>query len=234
MKISHQAVVVGLVLSLVGPFFLHFPYHTIGFTYHEGSDGTEVTAGSHPAVIVWAVFVIATYFLLVKQRTLTESVGVAGLGRRFLAFLIDFIVVLVATSCIGSVFPLIAEARRVGRFEWGFQRDYSASTDSIFAFLVLLSFIELFFYFAYPLTWGKQTIGEYVVRVKVTPPFGDGGRFTWGAAAKRVSYSLLGICAAWHTLSDKVDQNGQTRYDRATNCTVSLVEYKREDADSAI
>jgi uncharacterized RDD family membrane protein YckC len=119
------------------------------------------------------------------------------------------------------------EARRVGHFEWSFTRDYMVSTDSIIRPLALLGLIELFLYVVYPLTRGKQTIGQYVMRVKVLPPFGTEGRFTWNAAVKRVWYSFLGFCK-WRF---ELDHNGQTWCDRETGCTVSLVEYKRRDAN---
>lgn len=233
MKISHRAVAVGLVLSLVGEYFLHLPNLLIGFTYKQTNDEIEVSAGSHPAAILWAVLVIFVYILILKQRVPSESTGEASLIRRFLAFLIDFSVVLIATSSIDTIIPLAVEARRIGHFEWSFQRDYSVSSDSIFFPLVLLSFVEMFFYYLYPLTKSKQTIGDYVMRLKVAPPFGDNGRFTWGAAMKRISYSFAGLCLWPFTLLQKLDRNGQTWYDRATNCNVSLVKYKRDSLNTS-
>jgi uncharacterized RDD family membrane protein YckC len=220
---------VALLLTLIGCFYLSS--NQIGFSSYEGSDKVEVSAGSNPAVIVWAVLVICLYIALLKSSASTELVGPAKMLRRALSFQIDFLVFVLASSAISALIPLEVEARRVGHFEWSFARDYMVSSDSVIWPLAFLALIEFFLYAVYPLTKGKQTIGEYVMRIKVLPPFGVAGRFTWDAAMKRVWYSFLGAGLWPYTLAKKVDRNGQTWYDRKTDCSVVLVDYKRDDAD---
>jgi uncharacterized RDD family membrane protein YckC len=229
MSITHRVVGVVLFLTLIGCFYVSRNQDQIGFGSHESGDKVEVSAGSHPAAIVWAVLVICLYVVLLKKDVRAKPVGPASMVRRFLSLLIDFFIVVIATSSVVALIPLEVEARRVGHFEWSFARNYMVSTDSVITPLALLGLIELFLYVVYPLTRGKQTIGQYVMRVKVLPPFGTEGRFTWNAAIKRVWHSFLGACK-WRF---KLDHNGQTRADRETGCTVSLVEYKRGDADTS-
>jgi len=231
MSIAHRTLSVVLLLTLIGCFYLSS--NQIGFSSYEGSDKVEVSAGSHPAVIVWAVLVICLYFALLYRNLHTELVGPAKMWRRTLSFLIDFLVVVLATSSITALIPLEVEARRVGHFEWSFARDYMVSSDSALWPLAFLALIEFFLYAVYPLTRGKQTIGEYVMRIKVLPPFGVDGRFTWNAAMRRVWYSFLGAGLWPYTLAKKVDRNRQTWYDRKTDCSAVLVDYKRGDADVA-
>jgi hypothetical protein len=225
MSATHRAITAALVLSVVGWHFL--PINSIGFGYYQNTDGTEVSAGTHPAALVWAALVICLYVFLMKKQTHANSAGHAGLIRRFFAYVIDLLVVIGATSCIAALIPLGMEAHRVGHFEWSFQRNYTVSSDAtVISPLVVLSFIELFFYFAYPLTKGTQTIGEYIMRIKVAPSSGVEGRFTWGEAMTRIFYSAGGFCLWPYTIWTRLDRNGQTWYDRRTNCRASLVVYK--------
>jgi hypothetical protein len=218
------------MLSLVGWHFL--PIDSVGFGYYQSGDRIEVNASTHPAALVWAAVAICLYIALLKTRSRIRLVGHAGLIRRFLSNMIDGTIVIGGTSCVAAIIPLAIEAHRVGHFEWSFQRDYIVSTDSVVMVpLVLFSLMDLFFYFVYPLAKGKQTIGEYVTRVKVAPPFGDEGRFTWRGAMRRVFYSMAGLCLWPYTLWTRLDRDGKTWYDRASNCTVSLVEYKSNDAN---
>jgi uncharacterized RDD family membrane protein YckC len=229
MSIAHRTVSVLLLITLIGCFYLSS--NQIGFSSYESGDKVEVSAGTHPAVIVWAVLVIFLYFALLSRNVHTELVGPAKMWRRSLSVLIDFSVVVLATSSVSALIPLEVEARRVGHFEWSFARDYMVSSDSVLWPLTFLALIELFLYAVYPLTKGKQTIGEYVMRIKVLPPFGVDGRFTSDAAMKRVWYSFLGAGLWPYTLAKKVDRNGQTWYDRKTNCNAVLVDYKQHGAD---
>jgi uncharacterized RDD family membrane protein YckC len=231
MPILHRIVVVGLFLTLIVCFYL--PGNQIGYGYHRIDDKVDVSAGSHPALIVWAVLAACFYVLLLRKSPRAEAVGPASMTRRALSFLIDFLVFVMAVSSVTALIPLAVEAHRVGHFEWSFARDFEVPTDSINTPLTFLFLIALFLYVAYPLTKGKQTIGDYTMRIKVLPPFGVEGKFTWREAVKRTWYSLMGACLWPYTLLEKVDRNGQTWYDRKTNCTVVLVDYKRADADFA-
>jgi hypothetical protein len=49
---------------------------------------------------------------------------------------------------------------------------------------------------------------------------------------RRVFYSAAGLMVWPYTLLKKLDRNGQTWYDRKTNCRVVLIGYKRGDADA--
>src|ERR1700679_3189360 len=119
MLTTHRAIAAAFLLSLVGWHFL--PINPIGFSYHSSSDGVDVSAGTHPALLVWAAFVLCFFVFLLKRRITTNLVGNAGLIRRVLAYMIDFLIVVVTTSCVIAIIPLSVEAHRVGHFEWSFQ-----------------------------------------------------------------------------------------------------------------
>jgi hypothetical protein len=231
MIIPHRALGVSLLLSLA--VFLYLLHGEIGFGYYQSGENVQVSASSHPIVLVWVVLVVCLYVALLKQRARTDLTGNARIARRFAAYLIDFITVVVATGSTAAIIPLLSEARRVGHFAWSFQRDYTVPTDRNISHMALLGIGMLLLYAIYPLTKGRQTIGEYVVRIKVFPPAGVEARFTWIDALVRVLFSGAGIAFWPYTLWTGTDRNGRTWYDRVTNCTVSLVEYKPEDAKVA-
>jgi hypothetical protein len=224
MKIPRIAVAGFLTLGLVGPYIV--PIHKIGFSYREENGVVSVDCGTHPAGILWSVVAIFLYFALLKQSRRVEIIGNAGMGRRAAAMLIDFFFVVIATSSIDSLIPLVIEARRTGHFAWYFQRDYAVSTDSsILTPLVFVVLIEFFFYFVIPLTRGKQTVGDYLMRIRVAPPFGYEGRFTMREACRRVFYAFMGLSLWPYTLAKGAKMDGRTWYDRVTNCEVILVKY---------
>jgi len=190
----------------------------------QWKDGqTTVSAGSNPIILLWDAIAILLFVTLMTRNANTVVVGVPSRGRRILAFLIDFWFSLLTLSGIGALVPLWLEAARTGHFRWYFQREYAVSTDGTFALPASLAFMALMFlYFMFPLTRGKQTVGCFIMRLKVTPPFGDGGCFTFREALKRTFYEFNGM-ATFLTRAWNRDGQGGTWYDIRTNCTVVLV-----------
>ena len=127
-------------------------------------------------------------------------------------------------SGIAALAPLWLEASRTGHFAWHFQRNYAVPTDDVVSTLFTFGILVLIFlYFALPLTRGRQTVGCFIMKIRVTPPFGDGGRFTFRSALQRTWYELIGL---GDLLKRKWDQDGQgrTSHDIRTNCAVVLIE----------
>jgi hypothetical protein len=89
-----------------------------------------------------------------------------------------------------------------------------------------LSFLALMvLYFAFPLTRGRQTVGCFIMRIKVTPPLGDRGRFTFREAFRRTYYEFNGLSPfLWLSKDWDMDGHGRTWYDIKSDCSVVLVE----------
>ena len=130
--------------------------------------------------------------------------------------------VILALSSVGALIPLSLEAERTGHFEWHFQRNFSVKSDALSALSTLFIMFLMILYFAFPLTRGRQTVGCFIMRLRVLPPFGDEGRFTLSASLKRSIYSFIGLCSIV-TRGWGRDEYGRTWYDRTTGCTVVLV-----------
>lgn len=214
------AVLVGLSFVILDIFKIR----EVG-TFARVSDGKAVVSvGSHPAIVVWDALATLLFVTLMLRKSNSSVVGIPSRGRRIASFMIDFWFSLLALSGIGALVPLALEAARTGRFVWHFQRPDTVGTDTVFGFLSVWIFLTLMvLYFVFPLTRGRQTVGCFIMRLKTTPPHGDGGRFTLRAALRRTFYEFRGLTSvlsrAW-----KRDIDGRTWYDIETDCTVVLIE----------
>jgi hypothetical protein len=198
-----------------------FDVGQVGYLVDSKDGQTSVSAGCNPAILVWDALAVALFVTLMLRKPNTVVPGIPSRGRRILAFLIDFWFSLLALSGVVALLPLWLEAVRTAHFAWHFQRDYGVPTDDLFAFpAVLATMVLLVLYFVFPLTRGRQTVGCFIVRIQVTPPFGDGGRFTFKEALRRIYHEFTGLSPfrKWDR-----DALGRTRWDRQTNCNVVLV-----------
>jgi hypothetical protein len=224
LKFLRLGVMLFLVLSIV--FLQVYSIGQVGYSAQWKDGEALVSAGSHPVAIVWAIVALLIFLAVLRIKADETIRGVPTLARRFAALLIDFWFSILAVSSFATIIPLWLEAVRTGHFSWNFQRDHSVSTDEIFALpFVLANMVVIFLYFVIPLTKGKQTVGCFVMRLRVTPPFGTEGSFTFRQAVQRTWYEFRGLCGFLSTGKDR-DSEGRTWWDRKTNCTVVLVDYQ--------
>jgi uncharacterized RDD family membrane protein YckC len=212
-------------LILVGLSFViirSFNVGQVGDSMEWKNGDTSISAGSHPAMLLWTALAIALFSLLMVKEPNAVTEGIPTRKRRVFAFAIDFWFSLLTISSVGALIPLWLEAVRTGHFMWHFQRDYSVNTDSLSLLWSLLLMVLMFLYFAFPLTRGRQTVGCFIMRLRVTPPFGDEGRFTLKAALLRTFWAFVGLTSMLTRNRDR-DEQGRTWYDRRTGCEVVLV-----------
>lgn len=195
----------------------------IGDSMQWENGNTSISAGSHPAVLLWAVIAVALFVVLMVRKPGIVAEGVPTSKRRILAFLIDFWFSVSVMSSIGALIPLLLEAGRTGHFAWRFQRNYSTPTDPLAALASLVFTALMVLYFAFPLTRGRQTVGYFILRLKLAPPFGTEGRFTLKAALIRTYYAFTGGIFVFSRNWDR-DGQGRTWYDRKTNSSVVFVD----------
>src|ERR1051326_6395012 len=190
----------GAMLIWVAPLFLIFfipiPYaREIGYSLHSTERGTVVSAGSHPVQLVWSSVTLIFFLALMQINVCEIRAGVPTLARRFFAFLTDFLLRVITVAPFAGLVPLWMEAMRTGHFEWHFQRDYSVPGDELMLVGVPVTMALMLLYFVWPLMKGKQTVGCFIFGIKVTPPFGDSGVFTFRAALRRVWYEFKGLAS---------------------------------------
>jgi hypothetical protein len=209
-------------LSFVPEYVFDIPL--VGDSIVSKNGSVSVSAGSHPAVLLWATAALVIFVVLMLSGTRTVTADVPKLRRRISAFLIDFWFSLTMLSAIWALIPLCLEANRTGKFQWYFRRDYLVSTDNKFVIPGIFAYMAvMFLYFAFPLIKGKQTVGCFIMRLQVLPPFGDRGRFTLRQALRRTFYEFFGLCNVFFGGWD-VDSEGRTWCDRETNCSVVLLD----------
>lgn len=222
-KFLRMALISLITVSFVALYF--FGVRQVGFSMESYGGKSTVTGGSHPVMLVWAGLAVVMFVVLMRVKQNVVIVGAATMRRRAAAFMIDFWFSVLALSSAGGLLPLGLEARRTGHFAWHFERDYTVGTDELGLLLVLMTMGLMLLYFVFPLTRGKQTVGCFVMRIKVTPPFGDEGCFTFKEALRRTWYEFRGLCWLWGPKGGR-DSQGRTWYDRETNCSVVLVNYE--------
>jgi uncharacterized RDD family membrane protein YckC len=201
-----------------------FPAGSVG-AGTEWKDGVTTTwAASSPTALIWSALGFSLFTLLILVKPAGRVSGPPGWWRRALAFLIDFHFAVATLAGIGGGADLLAEGIRTGHFRWSFTRHYVVYGDLLLTPLIFIFMALLFLYFAFPLTLGTQTVGCFIMRTKVLPPFGSDGMSTWRAAIRRTWYEFRGVCrGGW--FRPKRDADGNTWYDVETGCRVVLVEY---------
>jgi RDD family len=208
----------------VGLSFVRFKYlevGQIGDSMEWKNGNISISAGSNPVALLWASVAVALFVVLMVRKSGPVAEGVPTSKRRILAFLIDFWFSLLVTSSIGALIPLMLEAGRTGHFVWHFQRNYATPTDPLAALGALLFMALITLYFVFPLIRGRQTVGYFILRLKLTPPFGTEGRFTLRTALIRTYYAFIGGISIFRNWDRDVE--GRTWYDRESNSTVVFV-----------
>src|SRR5260370_16030999 len=145
MKALRLAIMMFLAFGFVIPWL--FSIGEVGY-YAEWKNGEAlVSAGSHPAILVWAAIAVVLFVVLMRLSANEVTAGVPSLWRRFAAFLIDFWFSILTLS-IADLLPLWLG--RFGRdvFAWHFRRGYAVlAHESFWLPFVLLSIGFLFLYF---------------------------------------------------------------------------------------
>jgi uncharacterized RDD family membrane protein YckC len=215
-----------LWVALSVPLAYMFSAGVVGYTSHWENGKGYVAAGSHPVLLAWSIIALAVLAILFKMEVEEFPAGVPGMWRRFFAFLIDFWFIVAVLASIGGTIPLWLERMRTGQFSWQFQRNYSVPSDQIFVLpLALIIMALMFLYFVWPLTKGKQTVGCFILRLRVAPPFGSKGALTFRTAARRVWLEFTGMGSLLFKRNDR-DSQGRTWYDRESDCIVILIKYE--------
>jgi hypothetical protein len=123
-------------LILVGLSFVVIHFYNVsqvGDSMQWKDGNTAISAGSHPAMLLWAAIAIALFILLMGREPNAVAEGIPTRKRRVFAFLVDFWFSLLTLSTVGALIPLSIEAVRTGHFMWHFQRNYSVNTDGLSA-----------------------------------------------------------------------------------------------------
>lgn len=160
----------------------------------ECSEAGCVVAASSSLISIFLGIALALFLPFYPQlENRIDNTRMVGVWRRFGAFLLDFLFVLLIVTPVAALPLLLAEANHTGTFQWSFERVFTRPDDDSYLLPgIFAGFLALFCYFYLHARVGRQTIGQYVMgyRVvrRVTQPDGK------PKYALRVVLSIIGMC----------------------------------------
>ena len=221
-----QGVAIGVVAFDLCCLYV-FPNAWIGRSRESSNGVATASSVSVLVTIIWSVLGLSLFTVLMTRRQSLSVVGVPAWWRRVTAFLIDFHFALITLVGTSEIAGLALRVTMTGHATPDYQSPHSmtpAFVVVIVTLLALVSLAALLLYFVFPLTKGRQTVGCFVMGIKVTPPFGIEGRFTWSAAIRRTWLEIHGTCSGtW--FNPRRDADGNTWYDLESGCRVVSVDY---------
>jgi uncharacterized RDD family membrane protein YckC len=141
-------------------------------SYLDGIGAYEVST-SVPSLLA-ALTILIAYSIALNPTDPGSKGPVAATGRRAIAWFIDFLLALTALTSVLTLIPLTTEALATGQFVWEFQRTQITLTDWLVTLLVIaLGFAGMAFYWALPVMRGGQTVGQYILGLRVIPATAD-------------------------------------------------------------
>ncbi|HAQ77573.1 MAG TPA: hypothetical protein DCR96_13880 [Hyphomonas sp.] len=103
-----------------------------------------------------------------RHGTVIEESRV-GLTRRFVAFYLDFFVIVMGVFPAVSLPALVMEYIATGAWQWSFEREVLMSRDWVSLVIGLASCFGGYYYFKWHFDRGAQTFGQHLLRFKVLP-----------------------------------------------------------------
>lgn len=170
----------------------NFSGGNVGVSSECINDTCSVTASTSLLSIGFGI-VFIVFAVMFPRAKRNDCEKLAGVWRRFGAFLIDFIVIILALSPILALPAIITEYTYTNEFLWSFQREFSRSTDNAViipsAFILLVGLVYYFYKFT---LLSKPTIGQYILGYRIIV---FSTNMSKSVAFKRVGLSMLGMCA---------------------------------------
>ena len=184
-----------ILIMLFAPVVLSIylsPIDNIGVSL-SNVDGTYSYSASSSIFVTIASFITGVIIFIPKQKNTINKIQIVGIFRRFLSFILDFLIVLFSLASVLTLPVLIIEASYTDSFSWSFSRDFSRDIDGTLAsFSAMISFYCLFYYHYKHLLLNKQTIGQYIMGISIL--FDAGSTISRFTAIERVFYSFVSLC----------------------------------------
>jgi len=220
---------VAIVLLLLSGFVLGFVSgsKSVGFEVHSANEKTLVRGGSDPIALLWTAALIPFVVYVVRRELRAERLKFASWTRRLAAFLLDFYIAMFCTAPIVALIPLTIEAIRTGKFAWFFERKYTVPSDWYVGVpLVLFTMAVVAAYFAVPIARRTQTVGCFLLGLKVIPATQEIDSIGLSRGLRRAFLGFIGLCSWPFMWLLGRGKDGSTWYDRSTGFRVVQVRYE--------
>jgi uncharacterized RDD family membrane protein YckC len=179
-------------------FFLSFISEPIslGVSQQWTNGKYSFAAGTRPIALAFSFVIVALYMLLMFAPPANLGAPLPGVFRRFITFLLDFILAMMVIGPVMGILPALTEWGRTGTFRWNFERTTQVSGDGwLTSAGLILCFAALIFYFAFPLTRHRPSPGACIAGYQIVPD--DGVTITPKAAVLRTLLGFIAACAAY-------------------------------------
>jgi len=165
----------------------------VGMSQMWSNGQYRLVGGTRPVGLAIAALILGLYLLLMYADPAEIGLPFPGVFRRFVAFLVDFIVAMTVMAPVLGVIVALTEWSRTGVFQWAFERETRAPIDGILAPAgTVLVGVALAVYYAFPLVRRRPSPGACIAGYQVLPD--DGVTMTLRTALLR---TLLGLISVW-------------------------------------
>lgn len=169
---------------------------TLGISQQWTNGRYHFAGGTHPVALAFALIIVLLYLLLMFAPPATLGNPFPGVFRRFVAFWLDFVLVMMVVGPMMGILPTLTEWKRTGQFAWNFERTTLAPSDGwLTSAGIILCFAALVFYYAFPLTRCRPSPGACIAGYQIVPD--DGGALNARAALLRTLLGFVAVCAAY-------------------------------------
>jgi uncharacterized RDD family membrane protein YckC len=147
---------------------------SLGLTVEWDNGAYRCAGGTTPWALAVAAVIIVFYLLLMYSPPDELAEPLPGVFRRFVAFWLDFILAIFAIAPIIGLLPVLAEWHRTRVFAWTFERTTVAPSDGLLVTIgVLLTFVGLVLYYAFPLIRRKPSPGSCIAGYQIVADEGN-------------------------------------------------------------
>jgi hypothetical protein len=165
---------------------------TIGASSELSNGNYRFVAGTRPQYLILALLIIAAYIALMHVTIPPSTRPVPGVVRRHVAFLLDFMLAVIAAASAIGLMPVLVEWKRTDRFAWVFERNAPGPSDDLIATVgVSICFALLFLYFLVPLIRRRPSPGACILGYQIIPD--DGQSLTVGNATTRIFLGCVAV-----------------------------------------
>jgi len=146
---------------------------TLGLATQWENGNYRFSGGTRPEALVLTGLILALYIALMKAKRVKPYAPLPGAIRRFFAFWIDFMLVMMSVSPIVGILPVLVEWRRTGVHEWTIDRNVPMPGDSLQTIVgLLVTVATLLMYYVLPLLRERPSPGACILGYVVIPDEG--------------------------------------------------------------
>ena len=165
---------------------------TFGLSQTWTNGQYRFSGGTSPLLLLLSVWFLTLYVLLNRGKPVLVGRPLPGIIRRFVAFLLDFVVAMLIFTPVLGIVPTVVEWRRTRVFQWHFERTFLAPADSLLVNSLMGAIaILLFLYFLLPLVRRRPSPGTCILGYQVIAD--EGGAIKFDTAILRMFLGFIAL-----------------------------------------